>query len=154
MAIPITHTPPRKFARFSKSWRLMTLRWTRVNLFSVITVTLLFGFTAHTLARAQTSSPTGTPTSTPISTPAQAAYLGAVTNATANGAYVLDVVSGSPAQSAGLQAGDLIQSINGEAVTMTTSLGEILKGLAPGANALFIVARGNGWLPIRVTLGA
>lgn len=131
----------------------MAFRWMRVGLVPAIAAALLIGFAAHPLARAQTASPTGTATSTPTTTPAQAAYLGAVTNATANGAYVLDVVSDSPAQSAGLQAGDLIQSINGQAVTLTTPLGEILKGLAPGANALFIVARGSGWLPIRVTLG-
>ncbi len=120
---------------------------------AVIVLTMLVGFAGRDYVRAQTSAATGAATGTPTATPMEGAYLGAVTNATTNGAVIVQVVPGSPAGAAGLQAGDVIQSVNGQVVNMITSLGAILKTLSPGASALFVVARGNGWLPVRVTLG-
>ncbi|MHB8628691.1 MAG: PDZ domain-containing protein [Aggregatilineales bacterium] len=153
MAISITRTHPQKFAHSEQMKQLDKFYWLPMGTLAVIVVTMLIGFAGHGFVRAQTSSATGTATGTPTATPAEGAYLGAVTNATTNGAVIVQIVPGSPAGAAGLQAGDVIQSVNGQAVSMTTPLGAILKMLSPGASALFVVARGNGWLPIRVTLG-
>ena len=94
--------------------------------------------------------------STPTPSAVPASYLGAVTNATATGAFVSQVVPASPADMAGLIAGDVIESVNGVSVTLDMPLNTLLKNYSPGANIQLIVGRANstaGWLPIRVTLG-
>jgi S1-C subfamily serine protease len=48
------------------------------------------------------------------------------------GAPVSDVVSGTPAEKIGLQAGDTITKINGDAVTQTDALGDLLGDHKPG----------------------
>ena len=92
------------------------------------------------------------PTPSAVST----SYLGAVTNATVNGAFISQVVPGSPADKAGLLAGDLIESVNGVGVTIEIPLNSLLKNYLPGADIQLIIGRSNsatGWLPIRVILG-
>jgi S1-C subfamily serine protease len=91
----------------------------------------------------------------PTPSPLPAAFLGAVTNATANGAYIGQIVPGSPAEKAGLLVGDVIETVNGVSVTLDMPLNNVLKNYPPGAIVQLVVGRGaNGaWLPIRVTLG-
>jgi S1-C subfamily serine protease len=48
------------------------------------------------------------------------------------GAAVAGVASGSPAQSAGLGAGDVITSVGGQTVTSASSLSTIIAGHVPG----------------------
>jgi len=153
MAIRITPTRPRKFVHFSGIKRVLDGQQARVCALAMLALVLWTGTAARNFVRAQATVTSGTPAGTLTATPMEDAYLGAVTNATASGAAIVQVVPGSPADAAGLQAGDVIQSVNGQTVSMETPLGSILKGLSPGASALFVVARGNGWLPIRVTLG-
>jgi S1-C subfamily serine protease len=54
-------------------------------------------------------------------------------SATSPGALIAGVVSGGPAASAGLVAGDTITAINGHAVTAPTSISAIVLTLKPGA---------------------
>src|SRR5258708_4968644 len=110
------------------------------------------GFAGSVPIRAQSVTSTEAPTTSASATATEGGYLGAVTNATTNGAVVIQVLPGSPAEAAALQVGDVIQSVNGEVVDMTTPLSALLRKLSPGATALFIVARGNGWLPVQITL--
>jgi S1-C subfamily serine protease len=74
--------------------------------------------------------------------------------ATSNGALVTSVYSGSPAQTAGLLAGDVIVSIDGVAAKniadLTSYLGEFK---SPGDKAVIEVIRGTGRLQITVTIG-
>lgn len=51
------------------------------------------------------------------------------------GAEVVEVVPGSPAAQAALTPGDLITSVNGQAVTSAESLTDLLLGESPGATA-------------------
>jgi S1-C subfamily serine protease len=45
---------------------------------------------------------------------------------------VLGVLSGSPAQAAGLAAGTVIESVNGQSIDSPTTLTEVLDRLHPG----------------------
>ena len=51
----------------------------------------------------------------------------ALLNEVPQGAYVQEVVDGSPAEKAGIQAGDIITKVNGQNVTSETSISEIIQ---------------------------
>jgi hypothetical protein len=57
------------------------------------------------------------------------------------GVIVNDVVDGSPAEKAGLQDGDVILELNGQAATSQAALTEAVRGLAPGDKANLVVLR-------------
>ena len=62
-----------------------------------------------------------------------AAFLGVgLTSAGGGGALVQNVVGSSPADGAGLQAGDVIESLNGRNVTSPTDVATIMETLHPG----------------------
>jgi putative serine protease PepD len=60
------------------------------------------------------------------------AYLGVVTAPHARGAEVQSVNSGSPAESAGLRAGDVITSVDGREVSEPQDVSDAIDALAPG----------------------
>lgn len=63
-----------------------------------------------------------------------AALLGVgVTSAGGNGALVENVIASSPAAAAGLQPGDVIDSLNGQDVSSPTDLSRVMEGMRPGA---------------------
>lgn len=70
------------------------------------------------------------------------------------GAYVNAVRAGSPAASAGLKARDIITKINGQSVTDTYSLEQIISEHSPGDNVKLTVWRGGKTLTVSVKLGA
>src|SRR5216684_768800 len=70
-----------------------------------------------------------------------------------HGAFVVNVVSGSPAASAGLQSGDVIVQIGNSQVNDVQSLSDILVNSSPGQTAALKVYRGSQQLTINVTLG-
>ena len=51
---------------------------------------------------------------------------------TGNGVAIASVIGGSPADNAGLTAGDVIQSVNGNSVKMPEDVSKIVRKLAPG----------------------
>ena len=61
---------------------------------------------------------------------------GATVRASADGLQVVSVEGGSPAAAAGLQAGDLIRSVNGRSVSTLSALGQALDGA--GAHRLSV----------------
>lgn len=61
-----------------------------------------------------------------------------------------EVESGSPAQKAGLQAGDLIVSVNHEAVVTWMRLVDLVRG-SGGQTIYFIVRRGSTDVPLEIT---
>jgi serine protease Do len=69
------------------------------------------------------------------------------------GAYIRNVVSGSPAAQAGLQTGDVITAIDGTKVESDSTLAQVLSGDKPGDTVSLTVLRGNQTLTIQVTLG-
>lgn len=70
-----------------------------------------------------------------------------------HGAFVANVVSGSPAASAGLQSGDVIVQIGNSPVNDVQSLSDILVNSSPGQTVALKIYRGNQQLTVNVTLG-
>jgi S1-C subfamily serine protease len=65
-----------------------------------------------------------------------AAFLGvSVSSADGTGALIVNVVSSSPAAGAGLQPGDVIDSLDGRSVTSPADLSAIMETLEPGMEA-------------------
>jgi S1-C subfamily serine protease len=82
------------------------------------------------------------------------AYLGVEIMDTSNGVGVYSIVSGGPAATAGIKAGDLILSINGQATPDTATLSGIIATLKPGAVVTVVVQHSDGTkATLSVTLG-
>ena len=79
-----------------------------------------------------------------------------------NGAYIPSssdagqqtIVSGGPADSAGLKEGDVITAINGTNINQSTSLVSLLDKQTVGSTVTLTVNRGGQTLQIKATLGA
>jgi len=69
------------------------------------------------------------------------------------GAYVANVVSGSAADKAGLQAGDLIVGLDGQAITSPDQLSKAIGSAKPGDKITLQVQRGGKTSDITATLG-
>ncbi|MFB3145836.1 MAG: PDZ domain-containing protein, partial [Nitrospirales bacterium] len=71
----------------------------------------------------------------------------------ASGALVGDVVSGSPAENAGLQRGDIIRHYNGTKVKDPTHLRSLVAETSPGTSASVSVLRHNSPQELSVAIG-
>jgi serine protease Do len=71
----------------------------------------------------------------------------------ARGALVAEPQSGSPADKAGIKAGDVIISVNGETVVDARTLARRISALAPGASVKLGVVRGGKEETLTLTLG-
>ena len=80
-------------------------------------------------------------------------YLGIQTQQTADGAGVVSVVPGSPADDAGLRAGDLITAIDGTTIDATHSLSQVLFQHHPGDRVDVTISREGSTQTLAVTLG-
>jgi len=69
------------------------------------------------------------------------------------GVAVVKVIEGSPAQSAGLQDGDVIVKINGEEISSGRKLTRLIGEISPDHTAKVTVLRGGSERDINVTLG-
>ena len=83
------------------------------------------------------------------------AFLGVSTQAIAGtpGATVTDVGAGTPAATAGIQAGDVITAIDSTAVTDSDTLGTAIGAHKPGDKVNVTVQRGGGSQTLTATLG-
>jgi S1-C subfamily serine protease len=72
------------------------------------------------------------------------AYMGVQIQDGNNGPTIVSTASGSPAEKAGLVAGDVIVSINGTATPDTASVGSVLSTLKPGDKAAVAVQHQDG----------
>jgi serine/threonine-protein kinase PknK len=92
------------------------------------------------------------------SQPAQRASLGVTLVSSSGGdgayvAYVAEVVSGSGADKAGLQAGDLIVGIDGKSITSPDEIGAALDKHHPGGTVTLEVVRNGKTGQVEATLG-
>jgi serine protease Do len=72
---------------------------------------------------------------------------------TSAGAAVTKVTAGSPAQKAGLEAGDIITAINGFQLTNDSQLGMYLQKIKPGDKVKLSVARNDGKIELNIVPG-
>jgi len=113
--------------------------------------------------RADLTPPQDTPTNIP---PGEGARLGVnITDLSAdirkdrnlpafiNGALVVDVEPGSPAEQGGIQKGDVIVEFQGKPVTTCTELVPVVLSMAPGTKARLIIYRDSQTLNLIVTMG-
>src|SRR5258706_9114271 len=70
----------------------------------------------------------------------------------ARGALVAEPQSGSPAQKAGIKAGDVIVSVNGESVTDARNLARRISAMAPGTSVKLGIIRGGREDTLTLTL--
>lgn len=72
-----------------------------------------------------------------------------------HGAFIADVVAGGPAATAGVEANDIVTAIDGEEISQTTSLQDILFQHKPGDTVELTIARGTTGetVTVQVTLG-
>jgi len=83
------------------------------------------------------------------------AYLGVTINtASTNGAKVVCVVNGGPADSAGLKADDVITAVDGQSIGNPDALTAKLASRAPGDKVTLTIDRGGSTKQIQVTLGS
>jgi serine protease Do len=71
----------------------------------------------------------------------------------ARGALVAEPQSGSPAQKAGIKAGDVIVSVNGETVADSRNLARRISAMAPGTSVKLGIVRGGREDTLTLTLG-
>ncbi len=70
------------------------------------------------------------------------------------GAVVLQVVSGSPAVTAGIVQGDVIVSLDGRAITGADQLGAVIQAHRPGQTVEVGLYRGKARMTVTATLGS
>jgi putative serine protease PepD len=87
--------------------------------------------------------------------PVKHAYVGVELNASSNsgGAQISSVSSGSPAQSVGLQSGDVVTAINGRSISSTEQFIETVDAYAPGQTIKVTVNRGGQTKTLSLKLG-
>lgn len=69
------------------------------------------------------------------------------------GVNVINVVEGTAADEAGVEVGDVILSVDGQAVDSPTALAELIRGYAPGDTIEIELMRGEETLTLDVMLG-
>jgi putative serine protease PepD len=80
-------------------------------------------------------------------------YLGVLSSPHPLGAEIQSVIPGSPAASAGLRQGDVIQSVNGRPVHDPSDVSAAIEGLKPGDQVEVKVSRGGSTRDVKVKLG-
>ncbi|OFK87290.1 MULTISPECIES: DegQ family serine endoprotease [unclassified Eikenella] len=73
---------------------------------------------------------------------------------TANGALISQVTPGGPADKAGLQPGDIVQSVNGENVKASSDLPMLVGMMPPGTQLTLGIWRNGKREEVQVTLGS
>ena len=86
--------------------------------------------------------------------PVKHAYVGVFLNGTSTGgAQISSVQGGSPAQTAGLQQGDVVTAIDGKAITSTQQFIETVDSYSPGQTITLTVKSGGSSRTVKLTLG-
>lgn len=92
----------------------------------------------------------------PVLTPGYGAYLGTIPDLTGRpgGVRLTGVRAGSPAERAGLRAGDVITRIGDQEIPDLQAMADALRAHRPGDAVEIVVKRGDSTATLRATLGA
>ena len=77
----------------------------------------------------------------------------AILNSVPQGAYVTDVVSGSPAESAGIEIGDIVTKLDGKEIKADSDLSDAISAKQPGDNVSVELWRDGNTQTVNATLG-
>lgn len=99
-------------------------------------------------------SGSGQTPSSPSSPSTSGAFLGVATQQDADGVKITQIASGSAAEKAGLEVGDVITSFNGRSISTPTALGTAVANLQPGDRVSVEVSRNGARNTVTVTLGS
>ncbi len=80
-------------------------------------------------------------------------WLGVAYQTQERGALIVEVIPGSPADKAGLRPGDLVTEVEGEAVTPTHPLADLILRHTPGERITLTIDRDGATQKVNVTLG-
>ncbi|MGC9398033.1 MAG: S1C family serine protease [Anaerolineae bacterium] len=80
-------------------------------------------------------------------------WLGVYFQMTDEGAEIMDVIQGSPADDAGVEVGDVITAVDGETVTESQPLDVLIGRYAPGDRVRLTILREGEEKTVRVRLG-
>jgi S1-C subfamily serine protease len=100
-----------------------------------------------------TVAPTAQPTVQPTAVP-QAPYIGVREEDTAKGITVREVITGSPADTAGLKVDDIIQSANGTALKNVMAFAQLILKMKPNDSLKLDVMRANKAMSLTVKVGS
>jgi len=78
----------------------------------------------------------------------------AVLNNVPQGAYVVNVISGSPADKGGIQVDDIITKMDGQTLNENNTLGDVIKGKKPGDTVALDIYRNGKTITLNVSLGS
>ena len=81
-------------------------------------------------------------------------YLGVSLADRSGGATIASVTSGSPAQRAGLAAGDVITAVDGKSVSSSSDLTSAVAASSPGEKIVLTINRGGATKQLTVTVGS
>jgi S1-C subfamily serine protease len=125
----------------------------RVKRTLTIAVVLVLSLATVGVLTANASAPTPTPTAAQQTT--GKGWLGVAIADSANGVTVQEVVSGSPADTAGLKVGDIIKAVDGTDVTTAQQLSDAIGAHAPGDQVTLSILSQGDTQPhdVSVTLG-
>ena len=70
-----------------------------------------------------------------------------------SGVAIVHVAADGPGGTAGLQAGDVVQAIDGQQVTTVEPLGDIIRAIAPGTTVTVTILRDGTALDVSVVVG-
>jgi len=79
-------------------------------------------------------------------------YIGVTLAQTPDGIEVQEVQPGTPADAAGIRAGDVLRTVNGTQVRTSNQLSTVLRDLAPGTAATIVVDRGGTEVTVDLVL--
>jgi membrane-associated protease RseP (regulator of RpoE activity) len=102
-------------------------------------------FTAYAASQGNSGTPNAQEDNKPV-------YLGVRVADTNDGVVVREIVSGSPAEVAGLEIGDVIQVFDGKTIENAAQLRELIQAKAPGDTVTLTVQRSGEALDVQVTL--
>jgi membrane-associated protease RseP (regulator of RpoE activity) len=127
----------------------------RLGITALLAVAILVGVSTAVVAWAMNGGSSSTASADPAQTASgQKVWLGVQISVTPDGPTIAAVISGSPAEKAGLQRGDVIKAVDGTSVSDVAGVRSDLANKNPGDTVKLSITRNGNAQDITVTLEA